>query len=407
MNARILVTILWCFPLSACTQVASSSFVKPAATKINSSETLVVTAEQERNMNISTTRVCQKVLPELVRVSGQVEADANMTTPVTSPVSGRIEDVTVRLGDKVRIGQVLARLRSDDVTQIESDLLKSVMEIEADREQNKVELALTSANLARQKALIEQGIAARADLETAIRDHEKAKAALSSLEGKRSAAITSASERLRLYGAPPREAERVLATKTVDNKFEIKAPESGVISSRYVNPGQLVDPSKALFVISDLSKVWLVARVFEKDISKIRIGQSVQLLVDSYPGQNFTGQIDYIADNISPESRTLAVRATVPNGQHLLKPQMFARMNIRTGSSSVLAVPLAAVQKTGEVNIAYVPLSDNRFEERKLILGRIYGSNVAVSSGLKRGEQVVVNGSLELNGKAIQQHDNE
>jgi RND family efflux transporter MFP subunit len=250
--------------------------------------------------------------------------------------------------------------------------------------------------------LLHEGIAAQAEFEAAMHDLEKARAALVSLSAKRSAAITSASERLRLLGVPADAVEKVLASKRVNNAFEIKAPRSGVISERTANPGQLVGTDKPLFVITDLSRVWLVAQVFENKIGKVEVGQPVELLVDTYPGQVFAGRIDYVAGSIDPDTRTLSVRATVQNALEMLKPQMFARMTIRTGTSCLLAVPQAAVQRTGEVDLAYVPLPGNRFEERRLTLGPTIGPFVAVKSGLKQGEIVVVNGSLELNGQSIQ-----
>jgi len=408
MNAKTVALGFLCFLLAACTAVESDTVRKVSAPDKKRQDSVTLSGAQVQNVKISTARVEQKVMPCLVHTGGQVEADANMTTPVNSPEAGRIEEVEVRLGDTIKVGQLLATLRSDDVAQLESDLLKNVLDIEADREQNKVELELGRTNYLRKKTLFEQGVAAKADFEAAVHDYEKAKAALASLESKRTAAITSAAERLRLYGVQAKnEVDRVLSTQTIDNKFEIRAPRAGVLTARDVNHGQLVDTAKALFVISDLSKVWLVARVFENNIGKIKVGQPVEVAVDSFPGKTFAGKIDYVAPNVDPATRAISVRATVENEHQLLKPQMFARMSIRVGSSPVLVVPQAAIQKTGEVDIAYVPLPENRFEERKLVLGAVVGRYVAIKSGLKRGEDVVVNGSVELNGQAIQQQESE
>lgn len=405
MKARGLLHIPFCLALAACSPVASHTATHPPL--VDQDHSVVLSGEQRRSLHISTVKVEQKLLPELVQTSGQVEADANMSTPVMSPAAGRIEEVGVRLGDSVKTGQVLARLHSDDVAQIESDLLKAVLDIEADREQNKVELALADANYSRKKTLVDQGIAARADLEAAQHDFEKAKAALAALEIKRTGAITCASERLRLFGVPSSAVGKLIATKTIDNRFEIKAPRSGVVGTRDANPGQLVDTAKPLFVITDLSNVWLVAQAFEKSAARISVGQPVEVTVDSYPGQKFRGRIDYVADAIDPNTRTLSVRATVENRHRWLKPQMFGRISVGIGTARVLAVPQAAVHRTGEVDLAYVPVSESRFQERRLSLGATFGPYVAVESGLKSGELVVVDGSLELNGQSLLQKENE
>ena len=400
MKERSFLLFLLSLPLVACTALEPCTTLRQVVSDSVRSGPIVLDGPQVAKLKIGTSRVEKRILPELVSSAGQVEADANLSTPVMSPVSGRIEDVSAKLGDSVKQGQILARLASDDVALIESDLLKTVLDYEADREQCKVELSLSGATYERKKTLLEQGVAARAEFDAARHDVEKTRAALASLDAKRAAAITSASERLRLFGVPADAVEKVLARKKVDNSFLIRAPRSGVISARDVNPGQLVDTSRSMFVITDLSNVWLVAHVFETNVGKVKVGQSVELSVDTYPGQVFSGKIDYVADSIDPE-RTLDVRATVPNPLHRLKPRMFARMSICTGRQCVLAVPQAALQKVGEVDLAYVVLPGNRYEERRVSLGPGFGSFVTVNCGLKAGESVVVEGSVELSGQSL------
>lgn len=164
----------------------------------------------------------------------------------------------------------------------------------------------------------------------------------------------------------------------------------------------MVDGSKPLFSVADLSRVWLVAQVFEKDIAAVHTGLMATASVDSYPGRVFTGRLDYVAPGLDPATRTLSVRATLNNTDAKLKPLMFARLTLRTNSVSVLAVPAGAVQKSGETYVAYVGRGANTFEERRLVLGRTLDSYVEVKSGLASGEQVVLKGSVELHGRAIQ-----
>ena len=118
----------------------------------------------------------------------------------------------------------------------------------------------------------------------------------------------------------------------------IVSPETGVVTERLINVGELADPTKPLFTIADFTSVWLKADVYEKDISKVRVGEPIELEVDSFPGLKFSGKLNYVADSVNPDTRTLTVRAEVPNPGNKLKPKMFARMRIFVGNSQVLTI---------------------------------------------------------------------
>jgi len=400
VNLRLASSILVCACLTACTEPPRAAVIpfRPPG----SASHLTLTPEEAGKIEITEASVERQDLPVEIAVAGQVEANADRTTPVLSLVGGRLENVLVKLGDTVKAGQVLVSLKSDDVAQIESDLLTKVLDIEADIVQEKVELKLDRALFERKRLLFEEKIAAKVDLETAQRDLEKGQAALGASESKRQAAITSAAERLRLFGVTEGEVQRLLATRTVNNVLFVKAPRSGVIITKQVTAGQQIDNSNVLFTISDLSTVWLIAQVFEQDVKSMKLGLPVQVTLDSYPDKVFLGTLDYLAPKIDAQTRTLPVRATVSNPQFLLKPQMFAHMRVKTGTCEVLAVPAQAIQRTGETDLAYVPVSPTEFEERRVKVGRTLGSYVEIQSGLRPGETVVVKGSLQLQGEAIQ-----
>jgi RND family efflux transporter MFP subunit len=207
---------------------------------------------------------------------------------------------------------------------------------------------------------------------------------------------------LRLFGVHNAELERLMNSRRIDNTFEMRSPRNGVISERDADIGQLIDNVHNLFVVSDLSRVWLMADVYERDIEKIRKDDHAIVTVDSFPNEKFVGEVDYIATNISPDTRTLKVRVTVNNPQLLLRPNMFARMVLETSKKSILAVPSEAIQKTGETYVAYVRVGDNRYMERKVEIGGTYGNLTEIKSGLTAGETVVAHGSLELQGEMIQ-----
>lgn len=362
------------------------------------------TPEQLRRSRVSTAAVERRSLAQQIQTGGQVQSAANRTLQVATAVDGLVEQVNVQAGDSVRTGQVLAVLKSDQVSQIESELLQNVLGLDADRKQAQVQVDLTRNQLAREQRLFEARVSARADLEVSISENKKALATRESLDSKRHALITATSERLRLLGVPTTEAARIVADHRVDDRLYIRARRDGIITDRSVNPGELVDAddSKPMFAIADLSRVWLVGQVFEQDIPRVHIGLPVNVSLDSYPGRVFRGQLDYVASALDPATRTLSVRATVDNPGGRLKPAMFARMAIATGSTSVLSVPVGAVQKSGEIYVAYVPLGNDNFEERQVTIGRSFGAFIEVLTGLKSGEKVVDQGSLQLQGQAQQ-----
>lgn len=364
---------------------------------------ITLSADQLKEIAMTTAVVEQHKIPKEVLLTGQVETNSNLTTPVISLVPGRIEQVFCQQGDVVKKDQRLAFVRSDEIAQIEATLLKDVLDLEADMQQAKMQASLAEKVYLRHTQLFKEGISARADLENAENAFEKAKVELSTLKDKRAAVITSVRERLRLYGVEKDELDRVLTTKKIDDDFYLEAPRAGIITVRNIDVGQLVDNAKELFVVTDLKQVWLTAQAFEKDIHFIKKGQSVLVTVNSYPDKEFRGKVDYTGAILESETRTMAVRATVQNADTVLKPEMFASMRVVIGETEALSIPSESVRKTGEASVAYVVQPNNQFEERLIETGRKLGPKIEILKGLKRGEVVVANGSLQLQGQILKQ----
>jgi len=362
---------------------------------------LKLTAEQIKDLQVSTTPVLSKMIPDEIELVGQVDENSTLSTPVMSLVPGRVEKVNVQVGDKVRKGQHLAEIRSDEVARIEAELLHEFLTLEVDVERTKVKLELAQKARDRQQMLFNEGIGARAQLETSEGEFRMAEAELKAFREKRRSAVETTRERLKLFGIPGAEIDRLLKTRVTDNLFEVNCPRDGVIVQREVDLGQMVDVSNQMFTVSDLSQVWVNAQAFEKDIHSIAIGEPIYLTVESYPGKVFQGKVDYIGATLDQKTRTLAVRATVPNPDLKLHPHMYARVTLKIGEKQGLLVPTAAIRKTGETFLAYVAKKPGQYEERKVEIGPYKGDNVVITSGLQAGEVVVVKGSLELNGLAI------
>ena len=157
-----------------------------------------------------------------------------------------------------------------------------------------------------------------------------------------------------------------------------------------------------MFVIADLSSLWVIADVPERDIPKIKKGQRVAITVSPYPEKVFSGKIGYISETIDPETRTIKVRAAVENPGRILKPEMFAAIKISTmEKEKVLAIPASAIQREGENTIVFISRGKNTFEKRIVSIGPEVDGFHQVLSGLKEGESVVTKGAFTLKSEAL------
>jgi membrane fusion protein, heavy metal efflux system len=397
-------------------------------TKTSSSGNPIVTltpdAEKDAGVTISTAE--RREMETDVTVTGEVLANANTQIHVTTPVVGRITKILVSIGAHVKPGQNLMIVRSTDIQQAESDLLSGEQQVRSDLKQNLVQIDCDTATADaqmkldekvynRSKNLYDEKILAQADYQTAETMYLKDKIALESLIKKRKATVELSTEKmklvtgpaktkLRLLGLTDHEIEEVMKTQIVDPMDTVDATGEGIVVERLVNVGELVDPSKPLFTIGDFHTVWLKADVFEKDISKVKLGQPIELQVDSFPDKVFRGRLDYVANQVDADTRTLAVRAEVTNEDLLLKPKMFARMKIIVDKDSVLAIPTAAVQDTRNSKVVYVPIGNNSFEERLVKLGEQSGDYTEILEGLRPGDRVVTKGSFDLRANSVRMH---
>jgi cobalt-zinc-cadmium efflux system membrane fusion protein len=364
---------------------------------------VVLTSAQEQNLGIQTEAVGPQHLSDTLQTTGKVQAINNLMGHSFSPATGQAVTVPVSVGKYIQQGQVLAWVRSDQIGQLEADLLQQALQNTADIQQAKVQLNLSKAVYQRENRLFADKISSRADLETAQAQYEKDRATVDALRSKEQSLITSFQSRLSLYGAPATTAIQVIRQRKLSPFISIRASKSGILIARNVNPGELVDTSKELFTIADLTRVWLVGDIYEKDLEKIQLKQPVSVTLDSISNRTFDGRVTFIDAMLDPQARTLEIRSEVHNDQHLLKPNMFARVAISVGEKNVLSVPNTALQRNGDNLYVYVPLGNHIYEERKIGTGLVNGSHTEVTSGLKEGDKVVTHGSLQLKGEVLKE----
>jgi cobalt-zinc-cadmium efflux system membrane fusion protein len=250
--------------------------------------------------------------------------------------------------------------------------------------QSKTKLALAQSNMDRIKTLVEKKIAARKDILQAETDYKTIQTELRTDE-----------DRLTLFGVSTSELGQEGRKKPL---LPVRSPMSGVITEKHAIVGELSDPSKSLYTIADLSSVWVVVDINEKDLAKVRKGQSARVIVGAFPDLKLTGRIAYIADQLDQATRTVKARVEVANPGRKLKPEMFATIELTLAADAppVLAVPEDAVQDLDGKKVVFVAEKEAEFAARQVQLGRGAGGAVEIISGLKEGERYAIKGSFIL-----------
>jgi membrane fusion protein, heavy metal efflux system len=320
-----------------------------------------------------------RTLVSRLTTTGKVQFDEERIARVNAPVTGRVLEVLARPGDVVEPGHRLLALDSPDLGTAKSDYAKAVSDV--DRSEAALQLA---------RELFEVKAIARKEIREAENDYRKAAA-----ERERAAS------RLRALGVPDARLPDVAARADTSTRVVVAAPRSGVIVERNVNPGQVVsygqsDSPTNLFVIADLSSMWVQADVYEPDVPKVRLGQAVAVTLPCCPGDRYEGRVAYISDAVDPQTRTVKVRAVVPNRARMLKAEMFVRVVIATGSRRILAVPQSAVHREDGATFVLVETGREEYRRRRVILGADLDGAVEVLDGVTPRDRVVSTGSILL-----------
>lgn len=333
-----------------------------------------------KNAGIKVEPVKTGALAASVTVTATISHDQDRLFHVTPRIAGRAVDLRASLGTEVKMGSVLAVLDSTELGNTRADFFKA---------QTLLELA--KANFEREKSLFDQKIAAKKDVLTAEAEYRKAEAEARSLH-----------ERLRFYGLSE---QTINGSANSPSLYSLVSPGSGVVIERHLTQGEAAEPGQKVFTVADLSIVWIVLNIYERDLAKISKGAPVRITTESYPGEVFAGKVSYLGDVVSPESRTLPVRVEIANPRRRLKPGMFATAEVVTGvsSSQAIMIPYSAIQKIDGKPAVFIQQEDGSFAKREVELGQEFGGNVEIKSGLKEGEQVVVAGAFTLKAELLKE----
>jgi len=319
-----------------------------------------------------------------VRTPAVIEPNAYRQVVITALVAGRMSRVTAELGQHVRRGDLLAELYSPELADAQRAYLSQQADLQAHEQQ-----------LARTERLVGIGAASRQELERTHAEHTML-----------TSSVAGAKSRLELLGMSADQVARLSSSSQMTSSFDVRAPSEGVVTSREATVGANVSAGAPLFTIANLSTVWVVGNLYEKDFALVRVGSPLRMTVPAYPGLELRGTVSYIDPQVNRETRTARVRAEMANPGGQLRLGMYVDLHIGAASATpVVLIPRSAVQTIGQQSVVYVADANTqgRFVERAIQPGAAANERIEVVSGLSPGELVVTDGSFSLRAERDRQ----
>jgi Cu(I)/Ag(I) efflux system membrane fusion protein len=323
-------------------------------------KTVTLDPRERMLANVATTEAREEPISQEVDTVGKIAVDEKNIRKVSSWYAGRIERLAVNFtGQYVRKGQEIFTIYSPDMVTAQKEYL------------------IAKASAARLKSSGFPDIA-------------------SGSEGVLDAART----RMKLWGLTGAQIRRLDKTGQVNNTVAVYSPVSGTVTDIKAREGDYVTEGGEVFTVADLSRVWMEAEVYEYEFSKVSLGSRVEVTAEAYPGRVFRGTVSFIDPSVNPESRTVRVRVDMPNGNGMLKPEMFVTAKLLSKPVRGLVVPATAVLYTGKGNVAWVEERPNVFTMRSVTTGLRSGDDYQILAGLKPGDHVVTQGGFLIDSEA-------
>lgn len=376
-----------CLALASCAKKDTAEAVKPeragdeahAEKHIEEANVVELSTEAQRRAGLVIEEVKPGKVEVQIKATGTVQPIDSRIVHLRPLARGRVMQVLARIGDRVEKDQVLAHFDNIEAGELSSQIDAARAELQRIR----IQLANSRRQAERARNLLEVGAVPAKEYEAA----ESEARALEEAVRAQQSTLAGIGTRLKRFGASF-NGDASLTT--------IRAPFAGVVIKTEAAPGDVIDSSSILFSVADLSRVYVEAQVYEKDLGRIRINQPVFITVDSYAGEVFEARVAAIKDILNPQTRTAAVRCELANPGGKLKLEMFANLAIPTTDTHMaLTVPSEAVQTINRRQVVFVRKADLHFEAREVqVLGD--GTRLEISGGLKEREAVVVKGAFQL-----------
>ncbi|HKE62983.1 MAG TPA: efflux RND transporter periplasmic adaptor subunit [Nitrospira sp.] len=376
--------------LAGCNSAAEESAAQKASKKPHETGLVTLTQDEIRSSAIVIEPVVRGEFKVHRDFPATVVPDHRTTAEITALVRGRVVDVYADLGQQVKADDLLAILYSSDLGMAQSTYLKAG-----------AKLFVAERAFERAKMLLQEKVIGLAEA-------QRRQGEMLSLRAEK----REAEDRLRLLGMSEDQITKLNKDQKIVSYVPITAPFDGRVIARNLTKGEVVEVTEKLFTIADLSEVWVMANIPEKDIPFIRadagtsdkssVEQIVDVLLTAYPGEVFHGKVTYVGDVLEVATRTMNLRLEVPNPHRKLKPQMYATIRVHSlPEPNVLMVREVAVQRERDRRFVFVQRDAHTFEARDVQLGESNGEVFKVLDGLREGEPVVVKGAFVLKSELL------
>jgi membrane fusion protein, heavy metal efflux system len=366
-HAAALVAVAAVLSGSGCTSRVDNNPTTVAASNVR------LTSAQRQNIHLHT--VAPSGFRRTLETTAAIDFDNDQATSVLAPFSGPVSRLLVSQGDLVSKGQPLAIVDSPDFATAISAYQK----------------ALATARTNRRLADLDEDLVQHNGVSQ--REYEQAQTDAANAEADRDAALRA----LVSLNVPPQAIEAIQRGRPVSRPGGIiRAPVAGTVVEKLITPGELLEAGTTpCFTVANLSRVWVMARLFGSDLASVSVGDPAEV-VTGIDAQTFPGRVDKISALVDPDTRAVTVRVVVENPQHALRKQMYVRVLIHSRDEiSGLLIPISAVLRDDEnLPFVYVAQSDGSFARRHITLGSQVADRYEVPAGLRAGDQVVVSGGL-------------
>jgi len=390
VQSLLIPSLLMAALCGACRKAANApanSAAPPAGT---------TTSDSAQTHAIETEVVAPQPIAGIIRATGKILVSENRVALIGPVHEGRLVALYAGQGSKVAKGQKLADLESSDIDEAESEYLKALAESENARRTSAAEIKLAQATYDRTRVLYEKTITAGKNLQSAEHDLEVAKATAANNLASTKAALTAARRHLLILGLKDSAIDALATKSSLAAVFSLTSPIEGIVVERNATIGATVGTDANLFKIIDLSRVWIDANVFEKDLQRVKLGQEVKVFVPAFAGTTFSGKVILVSSVVDPDTRTVKIRTEVPNPDGRLKPDMFANVEIVTDlHRAAISIPQSAVLTDGGKTVVFV-MDASGFTKRVVTTGMQGGDRIEIIEGLNEGEKVVVKGNYLL-----------
>ena len=366
-------------PKPGATSAPTAAALTEAATgetEVPVADPLAVTVPANFGADIKVAPVGATPLSDTLRVAGKVDFDEYRVTRIGATVTGRVIEIHAHLGQQVKVGDALAVINSTELGQAQLAYLKA-----------RAQADLQARSVERARQLFAADVIGKAELQ-----RRESELAIASAEQR------GAADQLRVLGMSAAAIGRLGSSGVIHSVTPVVSTMAGTVVERQVAPGQVVQPSDALYMVADLSQVWVTAEVPEQQAALVKSGQSVDIEVPAL-GVRLTGKLIYVADTVNPETRTVTVRSAVTNANRQLKPAMLATMLIQAAPVERLVVPAQAVVRDGDADNVFVEVGPQQFRLAPVRLGPDVDGRRAVLSGLKPEQRILVSGAFHLNNE--------